>query len=401
MRSGARRRCREGLRSLPIWVVAVLYLGCGGATKTTQSDSGGDVPIDTAEVSQDVPTDSGDNGAEDICIPDCQLPDGTPRICGPNGCGYICGICPFDAPKCTEDGQCVDECLPQCEGLACGPDGCGNVCGFCNPGEFCSDEGQCTTGCDPSCTNEDGTERQCGPDGCDSVCGVCDDGFLCGQSGQCVIDCIPQCEGKNCGPDECGGLCGLCLEDFICKDDGLCYQECVPDCTEKNCGSDGCAGTCGYCGFGEDCVEGQCESVTCGSIPAFGKCDGTILTQCDQGIVSSQDCAENGLLCLWDPDAGHYTCMEEPECVPDCEDKACGSDGCGGDCGFCPTGWACETNDCIPTEGATCGPFGGSAGHCVGDVLWFCVGGVLYSDDCGAQNTSCGFDPSQGKNECL
>ena len=41
-------------------------------------------------------------------------------------------------------------------------------------------------------------------------------------------------------------------------------------------------------------------------------------------------------------------------CVPDCQDKSCGPDGCGGDCGTCPQNCLCgNSGTCSPDPGAT------------------------------------------------
>ncbi len=66
---------------------------------------------------------------------------------------------------------------------------------------------------------------------------------------------------------------------------------------------------------------------------------------------------------LAQPDAG---------CVPNCEDKECGSDGCGELCGYCPYGHICNAIQvcrpfCEPQcEGKLCGPDGcnGLCGEC-------------------------------------
>ena len=47
-------------------------------------------------------------------------------------------------------------------------------------------------------------------------------------------------------------------------------------------------------------------------------------------------------------------------CTPDCENKNCGADGCGGICGNCPLGSICDdksgTCQCLPNcEGKGCG----------------------------------------------
>jgi large repetitive protein len=44
---------------------------------------------------------------------------------------------------------------------------------------------------------------------------------------------------------------------------------------------------------------------------------------------------------------------ETDVCVPDCEGKQCGDDGCGGSCGSCETGQFCIDGDC-PPEGKQC-----------------------------------------------
>jgi len=38
---------------------------------------------------------------------------------------------------------------------------------------------------------------------------------------------------------------------------------------------------------------------------------------------------------------------EECQCVPDCQEKQCGDDGCGGYCGQCAAGYACAAGECV------------------------------------------------------
>jgi len=40
------------------------------------------------------------------------------------------------------------------------------------------------------------------------------------------------------------------------------------------------------------------------------------------------------------------------QCIPQCTNKVCGDDGCGGSCGTCGTGFSCSANQCV----ATCVP---------------------------------------------
>ena len=78
-------------------------------------------------------------------------------------------------------------------------------------------------------------------------------------------------------------------------------------------------------------------------------------------------------------------------CEPDCEEKTCGEDGCGGNCGECDEGSSCEDSncvvDCVPDcEGKNCGSdkCGGSCGSCPNDAP-LCHAGVceaLCVPDC-------------------
>ncbi len=96
-----------------------------------------------------------------------------------------------------------------------------------------------------------------------------------------IASCIPDCDGRECGPDGCGGECAPgCLGDASCDEaEGFCFCE----------DSEPCGG---------DCPDGQvCDEVLDECVP----------------------------------------------CTPDCDGRACGSDGCGGECGpGCAEGQRCE-----------------------------------------------------------
>jgi hypothetical protein len=98
-------------------------------------------------------------------------------------------------------------------------------------------------------------------------------------------------------------------------------------------------------------------------------------------------------------------------CTPACGGKACGSDGCGGTCGTCPTGQTCSSagqcvSTCTPScSGKTCGSNGcggtcgtcstgqtcSSAGQCISTCTPSCSGKACGSDGCGG---TCGTCPS-------
>ena len=71
----------------------------------------------------------------------------------------------------------------------------------------------------------------------------------------------------------------------------------------------------------------------------------------------------------------------EPECIADCEGKACGPDGCGGLCGICVSDYQCnEDQQCVPV----CTPQNSLA--CVGNVIhWMnsCGEIQLPKEECG------------------
>lgn len=94
---------------------------------------------------------------------------------------------------------------------------------------------------------------------------------------------------------------------------------------------------------------------------------------------------------------------EEVVCTPDCEDKLCGPDGCGGECGQCPlANDTCEEGQCICIPSCAnkfCGDngCGGSCGVC--DEKFVCLGAVCAcipsceDKECGSDGClgSCGF----------
>jgi len=173
---------------------------------------------------------------------------------------------------------------------------------------------------------------------------------------ECV--CLPECgEDNECGPNGCGGLCGDCVElhgeDWDCNADNVCVDmsenpcdceavggdTCAPDETDCNgikvmycenifadneqCVKDGIE--CWQYGDAVDCPENQyCENFLC--MCEFKKCGEGDLFEC----------------C---PEGDEYVCNGSVCCVPDCEGKECGDDGCGGSCG------TCKEDGCPPPDG--------------------------------------------------
>jgi hypothetical protein len=118
------------------------------------------------------------------------------------------------------------------------------------------------------------------------------------------------------------------------------------------------------------------------------------------------------------PDAGGET--DVVACVPDCAEKVCGDDGCGGSCGPCADGETCDAGTCSACScenkecgddgcGNECGPCPGIAPYCYDhkcqlECLPSCDGKECGDDGCGG---SCGQCPNaqdvcnEGLCECI
>lgn len=99
---------------------------------------------------------------------------------------------------------------------------------------------------------------------------------------------------------------------------------CQMPCSGVECGFDVVCGVeCGECRAAEECVEGTCR-------PSCGE---TCQSEgCDCGQVCGLSCGECPHGCL---DGCHCNC------IPNCDDRLCGADGCGGSCGACGPGEMC------------------------------------------------------------
>lgn len=189
---------------------------------------------------------------------------------------------------------------------------------------------------------------------------------------------------------------------------------CQPDCKGKACGPDGCGGTCGECLSW--CFPG-CESGEPFPVPEAcnlesGVCGSACCPNC-----CNKECGDDGCggVCGECPENGYCTpgggcgcdflscgegCCAEGEicigdvaeqdvcCLPDCEGKICGGDGCGGSCGKCKKGF-----DCIDGEECVCA-FEGCGDNCCGDgqacTPVGCCLPICEGKECG--DDGCGYD---------
>lgn len=165
--------------------------------------------------------------------------------------------------------------------------------------------------------------------------------------------CVPDCQGKECGDNGCGGSCGDCPVGKPFCVQGICEEDsggCVPNCTcaaetciGQTC-SDGCEGSCS----GTLTIEQDCGEIMCGDSP--------------HGCGSCGSC-EDGYFC----DGG--ICVLS--CIPDCDGKECGDNGCEGSCGECNVSageWCdngtCSVEQCEPDCGErNCGPVPNGCGE--------------------------------------
>ena len=190
-----------------------------------------------------------------------------------------------------------------------------------------------------------------------------------------------QCSGDSCQAPE-GAYDGLCRPNSLEED--ICFGpawEC----------------TCNYCETG--CGYEPGGGTPCGDINYEGCCSGTTLRWCEGGGLDFAQCEDS---CGWDADSGFYNCGfqgAEPSgqfplscdgCTPDCASKACGDDGCGGSCGTCVAGTACDGSQCIAACQSTCEA---SERGCKDGQAFTCQAGpdgclLLIYEACG-QGTTC------------
>jgi hypothetical protein len=150
-----------------------------------------------------------------------------------------------------------------------------------------------------------------------------------------------------------------CPEDWdqSTRPDADASCDCTPDCDGKECGPDGCGGNCAPgCGADEACQGGVCECT---------------------GLACGSECCSAGEVCYQD------SC-----CAPNCDDKECGTDGCGDSCGTCPGTLTCDANglcDCeagLTACGQECVNTQSDVDHCGGCDSPCVAPQVCASGDC-------------------
>jgi hypothetical protein len=248
----------------------------------------------------------------------------------------------------------------------------------------------------------------------------------------CDPGCIPDCQDADCGADGCGGSCGTCGSGTACSS-----GSCVPNTAPGSCaapldltssavsinwegtfsvdgdntnGFDEVSPTCsGYPSPGPELVyrivnQHQFTGVEFRAIGIDSGID-TVLSlragSCSGAEVLCNDDARppgaggSRLAATLEPnatydlivkgrdvsDAGSFTLevrMHGSGCVPECESRFCGDDGCGGSCGECEAPTVCTAG---PGVSRTC-----IAEGCQPD----CAGRICGNDGCGGSCGTCG-----------
>jgi hypothetical protein len=255
----------------------------------------------------------------------------------------------------------------------------------------------------------------------------------------CVLD--SQANGTPCSTGD------ACVVGQACRD-GACQDgDPAPPCTGVVCGTDPCGNICPLCANGAECVDGQCELVSCEGLSWQGCCtaDGRV-RWCDEGQANELACQGETPVatCGWVANQGLYNCNTQGQASPDemlpylcpgescppnpCQGRSCGF-ACGQNCGSCAVDEMCTPSGTC--ESCACGdkvcgtdPCGASCGECspvetcvdgsckaaCGDVpdhgccdgvsgeLKQCVSGVLVTTPCDGK--SCGWEPTQEHYTC-
>ena len=209
---------------------------------------------------------------------------------------------------------------------------------------------------------------------------TCDDGLDNDSDGG--VD----CNDRDCWcSQECGlGAAGCCFYAVRtwCENGELLTESCWDKQYPQN--------ICGWAGDGYAC--GGAGADPSGSHPSA--CPGDCVPDCN-----GRECGLDGChgLCGVCPPA--ETCNGgQCECIPDCFGKECGNDGCGGSCGDCEAGEECQDNECVPAPNE-CGSIT-DVGCCCGQSLKYCnASNSVTTVDCAA-DPSCGWDADHNWYDC-
>ncbi|MEC9072835.1 MAG: hypothetical protein VX938_10665, partial [Myxococcota bacterium] len=259
----------------------------------------------------------------------------------------------------------------------------------------------CASGA-PYCENES-TKATCntlgtGTDSAFALTSCAADGKICDNGACADVICDPgqpwcngevaaTCNALGTGADDalpiadCAAEATAADQPIICviPEDGPAACECQIQCDGKVCGDDACGGTCAPgCAdeVGTTCDAGQCELVHCTPGQTFCTDDGKLWTCNALGTgadpeVDATDCLPlhegQGGCEATDAEADGVTDTAACVCVPACDGKSCGDDGCGSVCGTCGDAEVCDGDQQCVAE--VCSP---ESTYCDGDTVRTC-----------------------------
>jgi hypothetical protein len=301
----------------------------------------------------------------------------------------------IETGRCESFGNCRDKDSEDCKIYADAENT--KDCGVC---VLCDGNGSCAK-------YDDSQDQDC------PVCQKCKDILLC-ENQESGTDLKEDCSGDPCKEGFCDGK-GKCMAKPAATDCGICAAcDGEGSCAKYDPDQDSDCGLCEECSeifkceFSKSYSGFECLSDDCGKITDKGCCDGTNLKFCSYGILLQEDCGNNS--CGWDTAENKYSCgfdgkgpLKFPfkcgdECIPLCDKKECGSDGCGSICGLCAKDFHCGMDGLCEPDSKGCGSIP-AEGVCDNEILSFCDNGSVKAEIC--KTDCCGLNNETKLHICL
>jgi hypothetical protein len=323
------------------------------------------------------------------CLADAQCDDGS--VCTKDWCSNL--ACQHEEVVCSDGNACTTDSCEPTKGCVFAPvPGCCLADAQCDDGNACTQDWCSNLACQHKavvCQDND----FCTTDGCEPKAGCTYKPIAgcCHTAAECPMQDL--CSNMTCSPDhKCVAVPILCDDKDVCTKDscnpksGCLYSPIAgcctanPQCDDKDpCTDDACLGNvCDHKPkLTPECCQPDCKNKECGPDGCGGFCADCVVGFCNED----------------------FKC--QTECIPDCKNKECGPDGCGTYCGLCPEPLMCdETGQCVPCApkcgGKKCGDdgCGGSCGFCaVGEYCQSSVGTCVPACTCiGASCYQDGFE---------
>lgn len=191
-----------------------------------------------------------------------------------------------------------------------------------------------------------------------SDCGEVSAEGSCDGNKLTVCDASGEAYSQTCGFNSCcryvASLGGYgCLSGSACSS---CQDACSA--TQTGCSANLThSWICEATGDSDGCLEPVYQACPVGTTcnPATGQCGGnTCVPQCDGKECGMDGCGGVCGVCETNEECFDGACVPETTCVPSCGNATCGDDGCGGSCGACDEGYECVLGSCLKQVGGSC-----------------------------------------------